>query len=59
MFFRRGEIVSVDGGEKRWCVEQITEEYDKDGEMTSVAHLVDERQGTRTANVDRLTKVGG
>lgn len=58
-FFKRGEIVVVDEGTKRWCVDGLREEYRK-GELVQVADLSDVGGEPRPGVVtDRLTKVGG
>lgn len=59
-FFRRLEIVTVDGNPKRFCVDAIREEYRR-GELVHVADLsdvdgTDKRVGVLT---DRLTRVAG
>lgn len=59
VWFKKGEIVTVSGGEKRWCVESLGEGFDKDGEAVQVANLSDVDGKTRTANTDLLTKVAG
>jgi hypothetical protein len=58
-FFKRGEIVTIDGGEKRWSVDLIREARDRDGEPFQMADLSDDSGGTTSAATERLTKVGG
>jgi hypothetical protein len=58
-FFKRGEIVTVDGNPKRWCVDSVVEGY-QNGESVAIASLSNEDQTeSMQANTERLTKVGG
>jgi hypothetical protein len=58
-FFKRGEIVTVDGNPKRWCVDSVVEGY-HNGESVAIASLSNEdRTESMQANTDRLTRVGG
>lgn len=58
-FFKRGEIVTIDGGSKRWSVDGIRESRDRDGEPYQMADLSDVDGGKTSAATERLTKVGG
>jgi hypothetical protein len=58
-FFKRGEIVVIDSGQKRWNVDHIREEYRR-GELVQVADLSDvDKVGRPGVATDRLTKVAG
>jgi len=58
-FFKKGEIVTVDGHPRRWCVDSVTDGYYQ-GEAVQIAVLSNEDQTqTMQAVTDRLTKVGG
>lgn len=59
VFVKRGEIVTIDGGAVRYCVDVVREEYRR-GELVQVADLSDVHGKTRAGVlVERLTKVGG
>lgn len=55
-FFRRGETVVVDGGEKKWNVARVAPGYNA-GEAVEFAFLIDAAGVERIAITDRLTKV--
>lgn len=56
MFFRRGEIVTIDGGTVRYNVDHLREEY-RNKELVQVADLSDVEGRSRPGiAVDRLTK---
>lgn len=58
-FFKRGEIVIVDGGDVRYNVDLLREEYRR-AELVQVADLSDVEGHKRPGVVtDRLTKVAG
>jgi hypothetical protein len=58
-FFKRGEIVTVDGHPKRWRVDAVSDGYYQ-GEAVQIAQLSNEDQTeTMQAVTDRLEKVAG
>lgn len=58
-FFKRGEIVVIDDGQKRWNVDRLREVVDRNCDPFVMADLSDENGKTTSKPTDRLTKVGG
>lgn len=58
-FFKRLDLVTIDDGVKRWCVDGVRDVIDRNSEPGQMADLSDEDGRKTSASTDRLTKVAG
>lgn len=58
-FFKRGEIVQIGANPKRWCIDVLREQTNRDGDTYVMAELSDLDGRKVFKETEHLVKVGG